>query len=140
MLEHTGTNWCPGWESNPHEEKSPEDFKFWAPLSLLLAGQAFTTAWQCREWPSLPIFPRPSLANGHKSAIVLGPEIFFRILGSASRLEFWSRQFDSGPGSRVTVSATTCVTPSVLHVTRERNTGVTLSVRSKLDLPKGRKW
>src|SRR5213596_2075925 len=19
--------WCPGWESNPHEEKSPEDFK-----------------------------------------------------------------------------------------------------------------
>ena len=20
--------WCPGWESNPHEEKSPEDFKF----------------------------------------------------------------------------------------------------------------
>ncbi len=22
-----GTNWCPGWESNPHEEKSPEDFK-----------------------------------------------------------------------------------------------------------------
>jgi hypothetical protein len=20
-------NWCPGWESNPHEEKSPEDFK-----------------------------------------------------------------------------------------------------------------
>jgi hypothetical protein len=21
------TNWCPGWESNPHEEKSPEDFK-----------------------------------------------------------------------------------------------------------------
>jgi len=23
-----GANWCPGWESNPHEEKSPEDFKF----------------------------------------------------------------------------------------------------------------
>ena len=22
-----GKNWCPGWESNPHEEKSPEDFK-----------------------------------------------------------------------------------------------------------------
>src|SRR5712664_1641453 len=22
-----GANWCPGWESNPHEEKSPEDFK-----------------------------------------------------------------------------------------------------------------
>jgi hypothetical protein len=20
-------HWCPGWESNPHEEKSPEDFK-----------------------------------------------------------------------------------------------------------------
>ncbi len=20
-------DWCPGWESNPHEEKSPEDFK-----------------------------------------------------------------------------------------------------------------
>jgi hypothetical protein len=20
--------WCPGWESNDHEEKSPEDFKF----------------------------------------------------------------------------------------------------------------
>ena len=27
MLESTGTKWCPGWESNPHEEKSPEDFK-----------------------------------------------------------------------------------------------------------------
>src|SRR3977135_2790919 len=22
-----GKEWCPGWESNPHEEKSPEDFK-----------------------------------------------------------------------------------------------------------------
>jgi hypothetical protein len=22
-----GKNWYPGWESNPHEEKSPEDFK-----------------------------------------------------------------------------------------------------------------
>src|SRR6266481_8416263 len=22
-----GLEWCPGWESNPHEEKSPEDFK-----------------------------------------------------------------------------------------------------------------
>src|SRR6266436_7344049 len=22
-----GREWCPGWESNPHEEKSPEDFK-----------------------------------------------------------------------------------------------------------------
>jgi hypothetical protein len=22
-----GKRWCPGWESNPHEEKSPEDFK-----------------------------------------------------------------------------------------------------------------
>jgi hypothetical protein len=22
-----GMKWCPGWESNPHEEKSPEDFK-----------------------------------------------------------------------------------------------------------------
>src|SRR5262249_42693442 len=21
------SEWCPGWESNPHEEKSPEDFK-----------------------------------------------------------------------------------------------------------------
>lgn len=28
MLEHKRENWCPGWESNPHEEKSPEDFKF----------------------------------------------------------------------------------------------------------------
>jgi hypothetical protein len=26
-LNNDGTNWCPGWESNPHEEKSPEDFK-----------------------------------------------------------------------------------------------------------------
>src|SRR5260370_27649516 len=25
-------NWCPGWEANPHEEKSPEDFKCWAPF------------------------------------------------------------------------------------------------------------
>jgi len=24
----TEKEWCPGWESNPHEEKSPEDFKF----------------------------------------------------------------------------------------------------------------
>src|SRR2546423_9687954 len=24
--------WCPGWESNPHEEKSPEDFKCYLPL------------------------------------------------------------------------------------------------------------
>jgi integrase len=23
----TKKKWCPGWESNPHEEKSPEDFK-----------------------------------------------------------------------------------------------------------------
>jgi len=23
-------HWCPGWESNPHEEKSPEDFKFYS--------------------------------------------------------------------------------------------------------------
>jgi hypothetical protein len=26
-LNKDRTNWCPGWESNPHEEKSPEDFK-----------------------------------------------------------------------------------------------------------------
>jgi hypothetical protein len=68
--------WCPGWESNPHEEKSPEDFKFFA----------------------LPLLPRPSLANGHKSAIVLDPVIYLRILGSAPRLELRSSQFYSGPG------------------------------------------
>jgi Phage integrase family len=27
-LQRKNKNWCPGWESNPHEEKSPEDFKF----------------------------------------------------------------------------------------------------------------
>src|SRR5215471_13986521 len=26
-MKTKGKNWCPGWESNPHEEKSPEDFK-----------------------------------------------------------------------------------------------------------------
>src|SRR6266481_6554114 len=25
--QNVGRKWCPGWESNPHEEKSPEDFK-----------------------------------------------------------------------------------------------------------------
>jgi hypothetical protein len=27
IAEHKELKWCPGWESNPHEEKSPEDFK-----------------------------------------------------------------------------------------------------------------
>ena len=27
MKRTTRVRWCPGWESNPHEEKSPEDFK-----------------------------------------------------------------------------------------------------------------
>jgi hypothetical protein len=88
--------WCPGWESNPHEEKSPEDFKFFAPLFLVLSGQAFTVAYLFREWPSLPLLPRPSLANGHKSAIVLGPEIYLGILGSAPLFELRSSQFVSG--------------------------------------------
>ena len=26
-LSSISKDWCPGWESNPHEEKSPEDFK-----------------------------------------------------------------------------------------------------------------
>jgi hypothetical protein len=26
-METKWIDWCPGWESNPHEEKSPEDFK-----------------------------------------------------------------------------------------------------------------
>jgi hypothetical protein len=26
-IEEVKGKWCPGWESNPHEEKSPEDFK-----------------------------------------------------------------------------------------------------------------
>src|SRR2546427_5384005 len=63
-------DWCPGWESNPHEEKSPEDFKSRAPLSLALLCQAFTTAYPFREWLSLPVLPRPSLPNSHNSAIV----------------------------------------------------------------------
>ena len=88
----------PGGESNPHEEKSPEDFKFFAPLFLVLSGQAFTVAYLFREWPSLPLLPRPSLANGHKSAVVLGPEIHLGILGSAPRLELRSSQFYSGTG------------------------------------------
>jgi hypothetical protein len=90
--------WCPGWESNPHEEKSPEDFKFFALLFLVLSGQAFTIAYLFRAWPLLPLLPRPSLANGHKSAIVLDPVIYLRILGSAPRLELRSSQFYSGPG------------------------------------------
>ena len=27
MKRTAGVRWCPGGESNPHEEKSPEDFK-----------------------------------------------------------------------------------------------------------------
>ena len=27
MKRTARVRWCPGWESNPHEEKSPEDFK-----------------------------------------------------------------------------------------------------------------
>ena len=27
LVQHKKIKWCPGWESNPHEEKSPEDFK-----------------------------------------------------------------------------------------------------------------
>src|SRR5712691_5181089 len=27
MHDTARDQWCPGWESNPHEEKSPEDFK-----------------------------------------------------------------------------------------------------------------
>jgi hypothetical protein len=29
-------HWCPGWESNPHEEKFPEDFKCNAYVCKLL--------------------------------------------------------------------------------------------------------
>jgi len=32
-------DWCPGWESNPHEEKSPEDFKCYACVCKLLLIQ-----------------------------------------------------------------------------------------------------
>ena len=27
LVRSKRAQWCPGWESNPHEEKSPEDFK-----------------------------------------------------------------------------------------------------------------
>jgi len=33
-LSSISKDWCPGWESNPHEEKSPEDFKCHLPLRI----------------------------------------------------------------------------------------------------------
>jgi len=38
-FRHYIANWCPGWESNPHEEKSPEDFKCYACVCKLLHTQ-----------------------------------------------------------------------------------------------------
>ena len=65
-LAHMGS-WCPGRESNPHEEKSPEDFKSWAPVFCRFALQAFTSTYSVAAWrffpflalpcPSLPVLP-----------------------------------------------------------------------------------
>jgi len=35
--------WCPGWESNPHEEKSPEDFKLSASRCATLHSVALSS-------------------------------------------------------------------------------------------------
>src|SRR5215471_8625877 len=49
-IENQGRKWCPGWESNPHEEKSPEDFKSSASaIPPPGQGQFFKVSMRCGE-------------------------------------------------------------------------------------------
>src|ERR1700686_4002487 len=47
--------WCPGWESNPHEEKSPEDFKSSA-SAIPPPGR-----WQCKSNKDKPLLQHSHL-------------------------------------------------------------------------------
>src|SRR6267154_279421 len=80
-------DWCPGWESNPHEEKSPEDFKCHLPLRISPCmsttntdSSGFTEALRCGQCPSV------SIAVGRIGKIRQSEIMFFSVFENGRRI------------------------------------------------------